>query len=593
MRIDDFSKGYDYFDQFISDFLLNERSLLTEKEDLKLEIGLNECYRRYILNPIEGKPSFDEKISQQFSGADSNTLLTFAHAMWLWSFSVRDIKPETKKSYTQKLLSQISEHPFLLTEVYPRGFGSGGERHTRNKFDEVKFALLIIKYLFEKIDEGTLTNVHQVKKRIEELCIYKKYGKEFEGMDLSNPFFSDYSKETLAMPNILLYLANPDGYEPIASNKDKNLICSSFSSLLTDKERKLNQDDQLGKIREVISEYYQDGFSFYDWTLKKVWDYSSIENEFDEIHGLEYKKAIILYGPPGTSKTYSARQIAETLITKHFLSDKENIRSFFEGLTDKSAKREYLNSRIHYLQFHPSYTYVDFVAGVQLKENETKAVKGKIFQYSEKARKDKYPHVLILDEINRVDVSQVFGEVFSALENRDKETEVGVDDFKLNIPKNLYVIGTMNEIDFSLERIDFALRRRFLWHKYGFNAGTLRSIIHAKQDEYQVNLGESEIERFIENAERLNKEITENIPELGEQYEIGHTFFAEIVDIYKGYLELNGYTSQIKNKIFRKEGPAHILWDISIEPILRALLGSVNPGFMNDKMKELRNIFIA
>lgn len=593
MQITDFKNGYKYFDWFIDEFLLNHKSLVTKNEDVDLELGISKCYERYILNPIEGGLSFDEKINHQFSGADYNTLLTFAHAMWLWSFSVKDIKTETKKKYTEKLLGQDSEESNSLTEVYPEGFGSGGERHTRNKFDEVKFSLLIIKYLSEQINKGTLTDTVQVRKRIEELCLYKKYGMEFEGIDLQNSFFSDYSTETLAMPNILLYLADPDSYEPIASNKDKHLICSSFSSLLTDQERKFNQDEQLREIRKTINKYYRDGFSFYDWTLKKVWNYSSIENEFDEIQGLEYKKAIILYGPPGTSKTYSARQIAETLITKHFLSDKENVKPFFEGLNGQSEDREYLESRIHYLQFHPSYTYEDFVAGVQLKENETKAVKGKMFEYCEQARKDSNPHVLILDEINRVDVSQVFGEVFSALENRGVDTEVGVDDFKLNIPKNLYVIGTMNEIDFSLERLDFALRRRFLWHKYGFNAGTLRSIILAKQNELHVNLGESEIERFVENVQRLNKEIAENIPELGEQYEIGHTFFAEIVDIYKGYLQLTGYTSQIKNKIFRKEGPAHILWDISIAPILKSFLGTVNPNLVKDKLAELRKIFMA
>src|SRR5690606_10713005 len=132
--------------------------------------------------------------------------------------------------------------------------------------------------------------------------------------------------------------------------------------------------------------------------------------------------------------------------------------------------------RIHHLQFHANYAYENFIGGYLLKDGNTVLTPGSFLTICDDARKDldpldknkDIPHILILDEINRVDISKLFGEVFSALEQRDLDISIGVGDLKVNVPRNLYIIGTMNEIDFSLERMDFALRRRFLWFSYKF-----------------------------------------------------------------------------------------------------------------------------
>jgi len=201
------------------------------------------------------------------------------------------------------------------------------------------------------------------------------------------------------------------------------------------------------------------------------------------------------------------------------------------------------------------------------------------------------PHVLILDEINRIDLSRLFGEAFSALENREEPIDLGIADYKLSIPSNLYVIGKMNEIDFSLERIDFALRRRFLWFFYGFDQNALSQIIWHKNGELNTRLREEEVERFINNANALNRAVVE-LPELGEQYQIGHTFFAEVVNIFKSYKELKGYYNRLQNQIFRYDGAAKILWEISIEPILSAFLGNMDKESKTEKLNELKKIFL-
>ena len=171
---------------------------------------------------------------------------------------------------------------------------------------------------------------------------------------------------------------------------------------------------------------------------------------------------------------------------------------------------------------------------------------------------DSLPHLLILDEINRVDLSRLFGEVFSAMEDRSKyNTAIG--NFELrNFPENLYIIGTMNEIDFSLERIDFALRRRFLWFEYTFKKEVLRDLMIGKNQEKNTRIPEEEMDQFVIAADNLNDEISKS-SELGNQFRIGHTFFAEVVDIYSSYRSLNNKHRKMQKNLYRDGGPAVIL----------------------------------
>ena len=171
----------------------------------------------------------------------------------------------------------------------------------------------------------------------------------------------------------------------------------------------------------------------------------------------------ILYGPPGTGKTYNTVSLAVDILEPGIPDWKTKKTRFDEYIKD---------GRIVFTTFHQSMSYEDFVEGIKPKENNGQIayyVKPGIFKSlcDEAAGKDE-PYVLIIDEINRGNVSQIFGELITLLEEDKRlgnEAELKVkmpySQKEFGVPKNLYIIGTMNTADRSVEALDSALRRRF------------------------------------------------------------------------------------------------------------------------------------
>ncbi len=199
------------------------------------------------------------------------------------------------------------------------------------------------------------------------------------------------------------------------------------------------------------------------------------------------------------------------------------------------------------------------------------------------ANKKERTHILILDEINRVDLSRLFGELFSAIENRNKPVDLPVEvegKSQISIPDNLYIIGTMNEIDFSLERVDFALRRRFSWFFYGYNEDRLKDILRYKLDNNSISKFDDTLQsKYVKRCSALNKMI-DNDTDLGSKYEIGHTFFAELVDIWNDMPQKGIKIAQ------------EILWNISIGPMIEAYLGNFDEENKKKKMDPFKAAFL-
>jgi 5-methylcytosine-specific restriction protein B len=154
---------------------------------------------------------------------------------------------------------------------------------------------------------------------------------------------------------------------------------------------------------------------------------------------LEHKRQVIFYGPPGTGKTYVAKKLAELFAANG-------------GVVEK-------------VQFHPSYAYEDFVEGYRPRLTNGQAgfalIQGPLRRIAEQARKTDATCVLLIDEINRGNVAKVFGELYYLLEYRDEQISLQYSEERASLPKNLWIIGTMNTADRSIALVDSALRRRF------------------------------------------------------------------------------------------------------------------------------------
>lgn len=590
-------KVYSLFNEFIDKCVLANDSFLTDEKDVITITALDDCIDRFIVKIIEGKDSFDNKIKQQFDGALYETILAFAHVNWLWCMSPGDFKTSTKKSIPSEILGS-KKRVEIRTDIFPSGgFGDAGPSIKFRKHREISFLLLLMKQLKVKVQQGSITNREEANNWVEKICLEGRFNSDKEKSDVvDEDIWKLFQSGRLGMYNIILHLSKPDLYEPIASDGHKDRIRWAFREFIDEAPQPIkddNREKQILYIREKVAEIIEDKyFTFYDEEIGNIWGYNGTANrfeyDFDPLTALQYKKAVILYGPPGTSKTHSAKSIAVNAIMRYHLP-KCTLKDYLKTITDNEKVNEIVKNRIHRLQLHTNYNYEDFVAGMRIVEGKTIYEKGDLLKLIEDVvEKDEYPNVLILDEINRVDLSRLFGEFFSAIENRNDEVKTAVGGFTMKVPDNLLVIGTMNEIDFSLERVDFALRRRFVWFPFGFNAQTLRHIIKSKQKDKKYKVNEAELLRFINNCDALNNEI-ENTEELGSQYHIGHTFFGEIVEIFNQFSEIQG--KEI-NSIFIKNGPVRVLWDISIKPMLEAFLGNMDKQTREEKINGLESIFI-
>lgn len=570
---------YEYFDKFLTTSVLADDSFLSDHEDcLNLE-NINACITAFVDNPDTSSRTFDEKAQDQFKDSNLQVKLAFAHCIWLWCFAAGDMTKSGKKYAITRFLGQKNSE--ALKDVFVEGgIGSAGQWHKQNKPFEIAYALMLLKYIKKHLVPESENNLPKLKELIEQFCLALYY-QDFDSIRGENERFKELSKKQIALHHIILHVCNPDKYEPITSNNHKERIVSTFYSLLNlDSPDSLwgDVDGSIFKIRENLAKLMnRSELTFYDKDVARAWNYHDSEWGVDTVELFEYKKAIIFYGPPGTSKTYSAERLAELLIAKQYFRNKDRVREFFE------KKDKIIKNHTHTLQLHTNYGYEDFIAGIQLENHNTVAKQGWLLKLIDRIKDDKLPHVIILDEVNRVDLSRLFGELFSRIEYRNDPIKIAVGDFDIAIPDNLYFIGTMNEIDFSLERIDFALRRRFLWEFMGFDPSILRDILNEKN---KIGLKQELLEDFISRCSAVNNKISSE-PELGKKYQIGHTFFAEIVDVTATYKGINN-----RKRFTNLQEPARILWKISIRPMLEAYFGNMDEQTRVDKLKEFEKLFL-
>lgn len=226
------------------------------------------------------------------------------------------------------------------------------------------------------------------------------------------------------------------------------------------------------------------------------------EDEYDKLVGiLSLKKNIILQGAPGVGKTFIAKRLAFSMM----------------GIKDIE--------RVMMVQFHQSYSYEDFIMGFRPSSVGFELKRGAFYNFCKKAEIDsENDYFFIIDEINRGNLSKIFGELFMLIENdkRGLSLQLLYSDEVFSVPKNIYIIGMMNTADRSLAMLDYALRRRFAFFeiKPGFTTEGFR--------EYRMDLGNERFDKLITCVEDLNNVIA-NDESLGEGFCIGHSYFCNLM----------------------------------------------------------------
>ena len=224
------------------------------------------------------------------------------------------------------------------------------------------------------------------------------------------------------------------------------------------------------------------------------------------------KKNIILQGAPGVGKTYSAKRLAYSII----------------GEEDRT--------KVEFIQFHQNYSYEDFVMGYKPKEDGGFELRrGVFYNFCRKAQSDSdKKYFFIIDEINRGNMSKIFGELLMLIENdyrgEKHKIRLAYNDEYFSVPENLYIIGMMNTADRSLAMIDYALRRRFSFFDMtpGFDSVGFKK--------YQENLDCEVFNKVIDAVKALNIEIAKD-DSLGKGFCIGHSYFCNRESIDDMWLE--------------------------------------------------------
>lgn len=397
---------------------------------------------------------------------------------------------------------------------------------------------------------------------------YVRFANEKSPWEYIEPFVKSFLILAKRNDPTILSLRNK-GYE-FDDTKPENMGDGDYS--LLGKYLKVdNEEIPDAQYQDMIEDIKGVLFDLYTKVWKGVKSSIMEYKNLTYVAQLEHSKNLILNGAPGTGKTYLAKQIASAIILN---------KDYSEIIEEDPVFKD----RCRFVQFHPSYDYTDFVEGLRPvgkdKELGFKRIDGIFKAFCAKAAEDdeSNKYVFIIDEINRGEMSKIFGELFFSIDPgyRGKRGIVStqyqnlVEEKPFNngfyVPENVFIIGTMNDIDRSVESMDFAFRRRFAFREV--KANSTADMLDCLEN---IEKGLAQLAKDRMNA--INAQI-ENTEGLSSAYHIGAGYF----------LKLKDYPDVPGEKKFQN------LWDYQLKGLIQEYLrGMPDP----EAYKEIAKVYGA
>ena len=450
--------------------LRSDDSLFTPGSRIWTTEHLDEVRQQFLDSPDISSDNVMTKLERQLRGASPQACQLMAEVMYIHILVPSNMKRATKQAQIEQILGWSPEAvsvPARLLAGLDRGVANIGSAHNHRPF-----------YLGCIIEFAAAWKRLRPDERLHMLDDPWAFKRLVMELNFESRLF-DFGNTAALQRLSLLHLVYPDTFEAIVSIDHKKRIASTFYEHVSEPTSDLDRD--LQQIRGALEAEYGDWFSYYDPAIRSKWDPPRSETpepaptpepgtqaqpqeapdklaepstlaelaeelclplEFleDIKRLLADKRQVIFQGPPGTGKTFVAQKLARCLAGT--------------------------SKRVSLVQLHPSYAYEDFVQGYRPTLKKGKPTfelrSGPLLAVAKRARSEPdHKHFLVIDEINRGNVAKVFGELYFLLEYRKRKMRLQYSDKRFSLPKNLYIIGTMNTADRSIALVDLALRRRF------------------------------------------------------------------------------------------------------------------------------------
>jgi 5-methylcytosine-specific restriction protein B len=501
-------------DRLRTDCMIGDGSLLSPGRSLWTAENFAELQRTYVQNLDEGEGKFFEKLQVQLSDATAEGHCLMAELIWLlYAFQRRDVSPPTKNLKVREVWSWSGEdlpHDVAaLTNPVLHGVGRAGQGYNNNKWRELVLLITAMQDLKAKSED-------ERRRLLDDSAAFAEW------------FHVQVNGENRQLRHILPFLLFPDSFERISAGQQKREILTGFQAASATDIGAMSiadLDAALLALRKALEARHGSRVDFYEGDFRTVWQKpkekkprstAEPDEEAMALTPSRYELNTIFYGPPGTGKTFSTARRAVEICLGQASDQPAIVRQSYDQLVR--------DGRIGFVTFHQSYTYEDFVEGLRPKPMASGAgftlepEAGILKVMAERASKQPGNHVLIVDEINRANISKVLGELITLLEADKRQGALAAITVTLpyskaafSLPANLYIVGTMNTADRSISLLDTALRRRFVFEELPPDTSKLAN----------VELDDSALD-LAAILESLNLRL---LYFLGEDAQIGHAWF--------------------------------------------------------------------